>query len=307
MTGSLREAREESERGRAGAAGAGGAPAPVGEAGDDRPDGRRDRPRGGHPPERDRRAGARPRQEGRARRRGRERAGRGVEKNAGIITGEVARITKIIRQVLDFSRQRGPTLTRVKLAAVVAEALEFLGETIERQGIAVDVGGRRRSCPEVPGDPDQIQQVCLNLFMNAIHAMPRGGTLRIATEAARAPQGGPGPGAAGRLRRAGQSPTAGRASPWPTATRSSSRSSPPRTKGRDGPGPGGQPTASSRTTTAGSRSTARPGAGAVFRVYPALRGRRRRVNGLGQWARPTAPAVLAGRQINRQAIDQPSV
>jgi signal transduction histidine kinase len=40
------------------------------------------------------------------------------------------------------------------------------------------VGGEGRA---VPGDPDQIQQVCLNLFMNAIHAMPKGGTLRIAT------------------------------------------------------------------------------------------------------------------------------
>jgi signal transduction histidine kinase len=104
-----------------------------------------------------------------------------IEKNAGIITDEVARITKIIRQVLDFSRQRGPTLTQVQLGAVVAEALEFLSETIARQGITVDVHevGSSRT---VPGDPDQIQQVCLNLFMNAIHAMPKGGTLRIATE-----------------------------------------------------------------------------------------------------------------------------
>jgi signal transduction histidine kinase len=38
------------------------------------------------------------------------------------------------------------------------------------------------SPPEVPGDPDQIQQVCLNLLMNAIHAMPSGGTLRITAE-----------------------------------------------------------------------------------------------------------------------------
>jgi signal transduction histidine kinase len=34
----------------------------------------------------------------------------------------------------------------------------------------------------VPGDPDQIQQVCLNLITNAIHAMPNGGTLRITTD-----------------------------------------------------------------------------------------------------------------------------
>jgi signal transduction histidine kinase len=104
-----------------------------------------------------------------------------VVKNAGIIGDEVARITKIIRQVLDFSRPRGPTVTRVHLGAVVAEALEFLRETIHRQGIEVDVQ-TMPAPPEVPGDPDQIQQVCLNLIMNAIHAMPTGGKLRVATE-----------------------------------------------------------------------------------------------------------------------------
>jgi signal transduction histidine kinase len=106
---------------------------------------------------------------------------REVTKNAGIIGDEVARITKIIRQVLDFSRPRGPTVTRVRLGAVVAEALEFLRETIRRQGIAVDLR-TSPAPPEVPGDPDQIQQVCLNLFMNAIHAMPQGGRLQVATE-----------------------------------------------------------------------------------------------------------------------------
>jgi signal transduction histidine kinase len=107
--------------------------------------------------------------------------GKEISKNAGIITDEVARIAKIIRQVLDFSRPRGPTLTRVHLGGVVAEALEFLREIIRRQGISLDVR-TMPAPPEVPGDPDQIQQVCLNLITNAIQAMPRGGTLRVTTE-----------------------------------------------------------------------------------------------------------------------------
>src|SRR6185312_1189587 len=104
-----------------------------------------------------------------------------VVKNATIIGDEVSRITKIIRQVLDFSRPRGPTVTRVRLGAVVAEALEFLREPLRRPGITVDLR-TLPALPEVPGDPDQIQQVCLNLIMNAIHAMPGGGKLRVATE-----------------------------------------------------------------------------------------------------------------------------
>ena len=104
-----------------------------------------------------------------------------VAKNAGIISDEVARITKIIHQVLDFSRPRGPTLTRVQIGTVVGEALAFVSETVRRLGIAVELG-TAPAPPEVPGDPDQIQQVCLNLITNAIHAMPGGGTLRITTE-----------------------------------------------------------------------------------------------------------------------------
>jgi signal transduction histidine kinase len=105
-----------------------------------------------------------------------------IVKNAGIIGGEVERITKIIRQVLDFSRQRGRTVTRARVAAIVAEAVALLAETTRRQSIAVEIKPAAADLPDVPGDPDQLQQVCLNLLMNAIHAMPTGGTLRIATE-----------------------------------------------------------------------------------------------------------------------------
>jgi signal transduction histidine kinase len=105
-----------------------------------------------------------------------------IVKNAGIIGGEVERITKIIRQVLDFSRQRGPTITRVRVSAIVAEAVEFVAEATRRQGIAVEIAPAPADLPDIPGDPDQIQQVCLNLLMNAIHAMPTGGTLRLGVE-----------------------------------------------------------------------------------------------------------------------------
>jgi signal transduction histidine kinase len=103
-----------------------------------------------------------------------------IAKNAGIIGGEVERITKIIRQVLDFSRKRGPTVTRVRVPAIVGEAVEFVADAARRQGIAVEVAPAPPELPDIPGDRDQLQQVCLNLLMNAIHAMPAGGTLRIA-------------------------------------------------------------------------------------------------------------------------------
>ncbi len=116
-----------------------------------------------------------------------------VAKNAEIIQAQVGRITKIINQVLDFSRKKGPTLTRVRLDVVVAEALDFVGETIRRQAIVTEVDTSafaKSGSREVPGDPDQIQQVCLNLLMNAVHAMPSGGRLKVSLEVVTRRKGG---------------------------------------------------------------------------------------------------------------------
>ena len=101
-----------------------------------------------------------------------------MQKNAEIITVQVERITKIIRQVLDFSRKQRPTVTRVDLGRVVSEALEFVGELIKRQRITVALHAPE-NLPSIPGDPDEIQQVCLNLVTNAVHAMPSGGRLSV--------------------------------------------------------------------------------------------------------------------------------
>jgi hypothetical protein len=56
-----------------------------------------------------------------------------------------------------------------------------VSEALHKHGIEAEV---RLGDPEVdvPGDADQIQQVCLNLFMNAVHAMPAGGRLRVTLE-----------------------------------------------------------------------------------------------------------------------------
>ena len=105
-----------------------------------------------------------------------------VVKNADIIGAQVERITRIIRQVLDFSRKSRPTLTQVDVHRVVAEALEFVDEYLRRQRISAVVNAAP-DLPHIPGDPGEIQQVCLNLVMNAIHAMPSGGHMAITLSA----------------------------------------------------------------------------------------------------------------------------
>jgi signal transduction histidine kinase len=104
-----------------------------------------------------------------------------VKKNAGIIVVQVDRITRIIRQVLDFSRKSRPILTEVNVGGIMAEALGFVDEALKQRRIESDL----RTIPDlplIPGDTDEIQQVCLNLIMNAVHAMPEGGRLSVAID-----------------------------------------------------------------------------------------------------------------------------
>jgi signal transduction histidine kinase len=101
-----------------------------------------------------------------------------VRKNAEIISTQVDRITKIIRQVLDSSRKSRPTASEADVLKAVRETLEFVEENLKQHHIEVEIHSEAELRP-IPGDPDEIQQVCLNLIMNAIQAMPEGGKLTI--------------------------------------------------------------------------------------------------------------------------------
>ena len=101
-----------------------------------------------------------------------------VQKNAEIISTQVDRITKIIRQVLDSSRKNRPTASEADVLKAVHETLEFVEENLKQHRIEVDIQSEPELRP-IPGNPDEIQQVCLNLIMNAIQAMPEGGKLTI--------------------------------------------------------------------------------------------------------------------------------
>jgi signal transduction histidine kinase len=60
--------------------------------------------------------------------------------------------------------------------------LDFLDHQIQKQMVMV-VKEMKENIPSAKGDSDQLQQVFLNLFFNAIQSMPIGGTLHISTSA----------------------------------------------------------------------------------------------------------------------------
>ena len=104
-----------------------------------------------------------------------------VQKNAEIISTQVDRITKIIRQVLDSARKSRPSAGELDVTKTVRDTLEFVEEQLKQHKIEVDLQAEPDLRP-VPGNADEIQQVCLNLITNAMHAMPEGGKLGVNLE-----------------------------------------------------------------------------------------------------------------------------
>ncbi len=99
------------------------------------------------------------------------------------ITAQVERITKIMNQLLTFARRKPGERRPVNLGQSVEECLEVLQDRVRRRRITVESHFETTLHPvHVHGDPGEMSQVVLNLLINAIHAMPDGGTLRIALE-----------------------------------------------------------------------------------------------------------------------------
>ncbi|MBN2232329.1 MAG: PAS domain S-box protein [Deltaproteobacteria bacterium] len=93
--------------------------------------------------------------------------------DAGIRAGD------LVRQLLIFSRKQPQVHRRLDLNRVITDFGKLLRRTI-RENIAIDIG-LAPSVPPVSGNAGQLEQVIMNLAVNAQDAMPDGGTLAIET------------------------------------------------------------------------------------------------------------------------------
>jgi PAS domain S-box-containing protein len=96
---------------------------------------------------------------------------------------ELERTSRIIRNLLDFSRQSEPNVRPVDLNKVVEAALLLVGHQISLENIKLEKK-LDTQIPLVLADFDQIQQVLMNIILNATQAMPDGGNLTITTSVA---------------------------------------------------------------------------------------------------------------------------
>ena len=108
----------------------------------------------------------------------------GMKKGLEIIMAQVERITKIMNQLLTFARRRPLDRRPMDLRRSITECLDVVQERVARHKITVETVFED-DLPPVYADPDYMSQVLLNLVINAVHAMPNGGLLRVTVSSGR--------------------------------------------------------------------------------------------------------------------------
>jgi signal transduction histidine kinase len=98
---------------------------------------------------------------------------------AADIVGEVDRMERTVRQLLEFTRSEAPTPQRVDPLGLVTDTLALQRPALERDGITVLVTDRRRRKQGVHVDPVLIAQAMTSIVVNAREAMANGGRLHI--------------------------------------------------------------------------------------------------------------------------------
>lgn len=98
---------------------------------------------------------------------------------ADILVQEVERLNRSIGELLDYARPQKLQLEKINICEILNKSVTLIAADVESYGVSLNL-----DCEEtyfVNGDKDKLNQVFLNLFLNSIQAMEKGGTLSITT------------------------------------------------------------------------------------------------------------------------------
>jgi signal transduction histidine kinase len=113
-------------------------------------------------------------------------------KDDAVLREKMEHLNKIVDQILDFARSAEPKLSEVN----INQLLDDLGLLTRHKLRNQQIQFIRRLQPDLPtvmADGTQLAQAFLNLTLNAVEAMPQGGSLTICTRAFRLPRASPRP------------------------------------------------------------------------------------------------------------------
>lgn len=92
------------------------------------------------------------------------------------ILGQIKRLDRIVKDLLNYARPKPLNFHPYNIADVMTKTLVFAQPEASRYNIIIEKN-IEDNIPDILMDPDQMQQVFLNLMINAIQAMPKGGNL----------------------------------------------------------------------------------------------------------------------------------
>ncbi len=105
-----------------------------------------------------------------------------------LIQDQVSRITRFVEELLSETRVSLQAHSPVQLNHLLQQLLLFLEQHLTRQRVKVETRFSP-DLPEIEANPQQLQQVFLNLLNNASDAMPHGGTVLVETSSYSGPDG----------------------------------------------------------------------------------------------------------------------
>ena len=105
--------------------------------------------------------------------------GEEVDEMLGVIHTEIKRLTSVLEGFRDYASMSEPGRSDVDLAASIKKLARFIRPQAEQQHVKVEVNLAEESIPTIKADSVHMDQVLLNLALNALQAMPDGGTLSI--------------------------------------------------------------------------------------------------------------------------------
>jgi len=105
-----------------------------------------------------------------------------LNKFSKIVNHEVGRINDLVCQLLEFAKPAAPTLKETNIHRLINSTLEFLNSRFLQNKIKVIKIFSASSRRTLHIDQNQFRQALLNIFLNAIEAMDKGGTLRVETK-----------------------------------------------------------------------------------------------------------------------------
>jgi len=104
-----------------------------------------------------------------------------LRKYVSVIETETERCKNRIQALLDYARVKEPLFISTEVNQVLEDTVTLIEEQARLQKVKL-VKKLRSSLPAISADPTQLKQVFLNVLMNALQAMPKGGSLQLITD-----------------------------------------------------------------------------------------------------------------------------